>query len=90
VSIDGLDDERVSRAHRRSSRRLLLPLGRGTDDDQETLRGILEPGLHMDAVPNGSARNRVSAVEMPGFLLPCATMVELKISYRLAFNWLYF
>ena len=29
---------------------LLLPLGRGTDDDQETLRGLLEPGLHMDAV----------------------------------------
>src|SRR5689334_21160953 len=29
---------------------LLLPLGRGTDDDQETLRGLLEAGLHMDAV----------------------------------------
>src|SRR5262249_11681394 len=29
---------------------LLLTLGRGADDDQQTLGGILEPGLHMDAV----------------------------------------
>jgi hypothetical protein len=29
---------------------LLLALGRGSDDDQQALRGILEPGLHVDAV----------------------------------------
>ena len=30
--------------------KLLLTLGRGADNDQHTLRGVLEPGLHMDAV----------------------------------------
>src|SRR6266498_4463415 len=30
--------------------KLLLAFGRGADDDQQALRGILEPGLHMDAV----------------------------------------
>jgi len=29
---------------------LLLALRRGADDDQQALRGVLEPGLHMDAV----------------------------------------
>src|SRR6266536_2615660 len=29
---------------------LLLAFRRGADDDQQALRGILEPGLHMDAV----------------------------------------
>src|ERR1700741_1196438 len=29
---------------------LLLALGRGTDDDQQALRGVLEPGLDVDAV----------------------------------------
>ena len=29
---------------------LLLALGRGADDDQQALRGVLEPGLDMDAV----------------------------------------
>ena len=28
----------------------LLTLGRGADDDQQALRGVFEPGLHMDAV----------------------------------------
>src|SRR6516162_7068147 len=28
----------------------LLALGRGTDDHQQALRGVLEPGLHVDAV----------------------------------------
>ena len=28
----------------------LLALGRGADDDQQALRGVLEPGLHVDAV----------------------------------------
>src|SRR5436305_2079949 len=30
--------------------KLLFAIGRGTDDDQQALRGILEPGLNMDAV----------------------------------------
>ena len=29
---------------------LLLALGRGADDDQQALRGLLEPGLNMDAI----------------------------------------
>ena len=29
---------------------LLLALGRGADDDQQALRGLLEPGLDMDAI----------------------------------------
>jgi hypothetical protein len=29
---------------------LLLALGRGADDEQQALRTVLEPGLHMDAV----------------------------------------
>ena len=29
---------------------LLLAFGRGADDHQQALRGLLEPGLHMDAV----------------------------------------
>src|SRR5262249_48255304 len=29
---------------------LLLALGRGAEDDQQALRGVLEHGLHMDAV----------------------------------------
>jgi hypothetical protein len=29
---------------------LLLALGCGPDDDQQALRGVFEPGLHMDAV----------------------------------------
>jgi len=29
---------------------LLLALGRGADDEQQALRSVLEPGLHMDAV----------------------------------------
>ena len=30
--------------------KLLLALGRGTNDDQQALRVVLEPGLHVDAV----------------------------------------
>ena len=30
--------------------KFLLALGRGADDDQQALCGVLEPGLHMDAV----------------------------------------
>jgi hypothetical protein len=29
---------------------LLLAFGRGADDDQQALRGVFEPGLHVDAV----------------------------------------
>jgi hypothetical protein len=30
--------------------KFLFALGRGADDDQQALCGVLEPGLHMDAV----------------------------------------
>ena len=30
--------------------KFLLAFGRGADDDQQALRGVLEPGLHVDAV----------------------------------------
>src|SRR6266700_3073573 len=30
--------------------KLLLAFGRGADDDQQALRGVFEPGLHVDAV----------------------------------------
>ena len=33
-----------------SSDKFLFAFGRGADDHQQALRGLLEPGLHMDAV----------------------------------------
>ena len=33
-----------------SADEFLLALGRGADDHQQALRGVLEPGLHVDAV----------------------------------------
>src|SRR5262249_1790801 len=36
--------------------RFLLALGRSADDDQQALRVVLEPGLHIDAVARSSER----------------------------------
>src|ERR1700757_1566075 len=40
----------LSRTPSGEASKFLFALGRGADDDQQALRGVLEPGLHMDAV----------------------------------------